>query len=135
MERLCDYRSTGGAPALGDNDFCNLVNFNLTNYLENIGSACTRLKSIQPGLACLAPFETALSPCQLLRPDGAVPPPAWPDSVVITRNGNPAGYDWIYPTPTPGAKILNYIYALHGENSYGMWAAGAFILLVVRSDQ
>jgi hypothetical protein len=111
--------STGGSPALGNDGFCDLFTFNLTDYLQNIGAACRRLKSIQPKLACLAPFETALSPCQLVLPGGMAPPPAWPDAAVITQNGNPAGYDWHYPKVRVGAKTLNYIYALHSGNSYG----------------
>ena len=43
---------------------------------------------------------------------------------MITRSGNPAGYDWIFPTPTSGAKTVNYIYALHSANSYGSWVSG-----------
>lgn len=126
---LCGPLPTGGAPWLGNDGYCNEQNFSLADELHSLGAACRRLKSIQPQLACLAPFETALSPCQLVQPDGKAPPPAWPDSVVITRNGTPSGYDWNYPTPpTTGARngkiALNYIYTPHTGNSYGQWLEG-----------
>eukprot|EP01051_Picozoa_sp_SAG22_P008328 SAG22_NODE_628_length_8398_cov_6.714905_6_plen_278_part_00 len=37
--------------------------------------------------------------------------------------GDPAGYDWNYPTVRAGAKTVNYIYALHSGNSYGSFVA------------
>ena len=49
--------------------------------------------------------------------------PAWPDSVVITKDGMPAGYDWVYPHPKPGATTLQYIYAPHVGNEYGRFLA------------
>ena len=49
--------------------------------------------------------------------------PAWPDSVVITKDGKPAGYDWVYPHPKPGATTLQYIYAPHVGNEYGRFLA------------
>ena len=49
--------------------------------------------------------------------------PAWPDSVVITKGGKPAGYDWVYPHPKPGATTLQYIYAPHVGNEYGRFLA------------
>ena len=49
--------------------------------------------------------------------------PAWPDSVVITEDGKPAGYDWVYPHPKPGATTLQYIYAPHVGNEYGRFLA------------
>ena len=89
--------STGGAPSLGNNGYCNLFSFNLTSYLEKIGSACARLKSIQPGLACLAPFETALSPCQLIQPDGCVRKTSFPlvfVTIELTRQQTPDRFEF-----------------------------------------
>ena len=96
---ICGPLQYGGAPWLGNDAYCNEQTFNLTSYLHTIAGACRRLKALQPGLACLAPFETALSPCQIVPPapaaaaggaghksNGAELPPApvWPDSVVPT---------------------------------------------------
>jgi hypothetical protein len=124
---ICGPLQHGGAPWLGNDAYCNEQNFNLTAYLQNIASACRRLKSLQPGLLCLAPFETALSPCQIVPPGSNTsqqqqlllpPAPVWPDAVVITAVGAPAGYDFIWPQLPPGAKTLQYIYAPHKGNSY-----------------
>ena len=120
---ICGPLSTGGAPWLGNDGYCNEFHFNLTDYLGQIGAACKRLKSIDPGISCLAPFETALSPCQLLPQNSTPPLPAWPDSVVITKSGLPAGYDWVYPHPKPGVPTVQYIYAPHQGNAYGNFLA------------
>jgi hypothetical protein len=118
---LCGPLATGGAPWLGNDGYCNEQTFNLSDYLLQIGSACRRLKSLEPALSCIAPFETALSPCQLMPkpPDTAPPLPVFPDSVVITRAGAPAGYDFVYPHATPGTSTVQYIYAPYKGNTYG----------------
>ena len=65
--------ATGGAPWLGNDAYCDRTHFQLDAYLGNISAACRRLKSLDPGISCLAPFETALSPCQLTLANGTPP--------------------------------------------------------------
>ena len=65
--------ATGGDPWLGNDAYCDRTHFQLDAYLGNVSAACRRLKSLDPGISCLAPFETALSPCQLTQANGTPP--------------------------------------------------------------
>ena len=85
---------------------------NFTAYLRTLKAACTKLKAIDPEIACLGPFETALSP------DNAPGDmrPKWPDSTVEQPDGTPAGFNFIYQNPA--TKGHQFIYYPHANNSY-----------------
>ena len=116
---LCGPLTTAGAPWLGQNaNFDRGVkNFSFTVYLETLRNACARLKGIDAGVKCLAPFETALGH-DVPRGNASVP---FPDSVVVTADGSPAGYQWKGKSNAPGH---NFIYAPWNNNSYARWMAG-----------
>ena len=51
----------------------------------------------------------------------------------LAEDGKPAGYDWVYPHPKPGATTLQYIYAPHVGNEYGRFLAERVALALQRA--
>jgi hypothetical protein len=83
----------GGAPWLGG--FPRYINnmpvdYNEKTYFADIKKAVTILKSIDPSIKCIAPFETALTPDQAAGQDK----PIYADSVAIQADGKPYGYKY-----------------------------------------
>lgn len=83
-----------GAPWLGGYGHYNAnmppVPFSESDYLNDLKAAVSAIKSIDPKVKCLAPFETAQTPDQ---PAG-LEKPAFPDDVAIDADGRPMGYDF-----------------------------------------
>jgi hypothetical protein len=79
-----------GGPWLGEdsNHTYKIPHFNIEEYLATLKKVVQTIKAIDPGVKCLAPFETPLSP-DLAAGDLT---PKFPDSTARMSNGLPLGY-------------------------------------------
>ncbi|MEO7067521.1 MAG: hypothetical protein ABI114_11475 [Rhodanobacter sp.] len=91
---------------------------NEKSYLDSIKAAVSVIRSIDPTIKCLVPFETALTPDQ---PAGSEKP-VFLDSVAIGSDGTPMGYRFPKTTMAREAYIRNkahsFIYYPTLSNSY-----------------
>lgn len=111
----------GGAPWIGGygQHLYNLkAPFDETDYIAKLRRAVSVLKSIDPGVKCLAPFETAMTPDVPAGDDS----PMFGDSVAIGPDGKPAGYHFPHLAFARNlfvrAKPHNFIYYPTPTNSY-----------------
>jgi len=94
------------------------VDYDEKTYLENIKRAVDILKSIDPEIKCIAPFETALTPDQAPGQNT----PIYADSIAIGADGKPLGYK--FPADAEARKTFldtkghSFIYYPTLTNSY-----------------
>jgi hypothetical protein len=82
--------------------------FNEANYIASLKHAVATLRSIDPTIKCLAPFETALTPDV----QAGVITPKFIDSVAVGPDGDPAGYHF------PHIKLAREIYVRANPHAF-----------------
>ena len=112
-----------GGPWLGEdsNHLYKIPNFKIEEYLATLKKVVQTIKSIDPSIKCLAPFETPLSP-DMAAGDFT---PKFPDSTAIMSNGLPRGYGM--PSEAAAWKAFaqknahQFVYYWTPSNSYYAW--------------